>query len=155
MSTTEHQDPVPQSAANDHHHLDRGGHEKPPERVSWAVLALALVAQVLVVLDISVVNTALPTIGADLQLGQHLRRVRPGSGAPSRIRRPRRKAQTGEHLIQDELRVVVDHLRRRQTLTEEPQDGGDRDSGTPHARDPAHDAVINDDTIHDVDRNAG
>jgi MFS family permease len=36
--------------------------------MSWAVLALALVAQVLVVLDISVVNTALPTIGADLQL---------------------------------------------------------------------------------------
>ena len=67
MSTTEHQDPVPPSAANDHH-LDPGGQEKPPERVSWAVLALALVAQVLVVLDISVVNTALPTIGADLQL---------------------------------------------------------------------------------------
>jgi EmrB/QacA subfamily drug resistance transporter len=38
------------------------------ERRSWAVLALALVAQVLVVLDISVVNTALPTIGADLGL---------------------------------------------------------------------------------------
>ena len=36
--------------------------------MSWAVLALALVAQVLVVFDISVVNTALPTIGADLQL---------------------------------------------------------------------------------------
>lgn len=68
MSTTEHQDPVPQSAANHHHRLDSGGSEKPPERVSWAVLVLALVAQVLVVLDISVVNTALPTIGADLQL---------------------------------------------------------------------------------------
>src|SRR6478752_1428169 len=64
MSTTEHQDPVPQSAANDHHHLER--REKPPERRSWAVLALALVAQVLVVLDISVVNTALPTIGGAL-----------------------------------------------------------------------------------------
>lgn len=37
-------------------------------RVSWAVLALALTAQVLVVLDISVVNTALPAIGAALQL---------------------------------------------------------------------------------------
>jgi EmrB/QacA subfamily drug resistance transporter len=35
---------------------------------SWAVLALALVAQVLVVLDISVVNTALPTIGRALSL---------------------------------------------------------------------------------------
>ena len=67
MSTTERQDPVTQSAANDHHR-DPGGPQKPPERVSWAVLVLALVAQVLVVLDISVVNTALPTIGADLQL---------------------------------------------------------------------------------------
>ena len=38
------------------------------QRRSWAVLALALVAQVLVVLDISVVNTALPTIGDALSL---------------------------------------------------------------------------------------
>ena len=67
MSTTERQDPVPQSAANDQHR-DPGEPGKPPERRSWAILALALVAQVLVVLDISVVNTALPTIGADLQL---------------------------------------------------------------------------------------
>ena len=37
-------------------------------RKSWVVLALALAAQVLVVLDISVVNTALPTIGRDLHL---------------------------------------------------------------------------------------
>ena len=37
-------------------------------RRSWSVLAMALVAQVLVVLDISVVNTALPTIGAELHL---------------------------------------------------------------------------------------
>lgn len=35
---------------------------------SWTVLAVALVAQVLVVLDISVVNTALPTIGSSLRL---------------------------------------------------------------------------------------
>ena len=69
MSTTKRtQDPVPQSGANEARHLDHGGPGKPPERRSWAVLALALVAQVLVVLDISVVNTALPTIGADLQL---------------------------------------------------------------------------------------
>src|SRR4051812_15842534 len=67
MSTTERQDPAPQSAANENH-PDLGGPEKPPERRSWAVLALALVAQVLVVLDISVVNTALPTIGDDLKL---------------------------------------------------------------------------------------
>ena len=38
------------------------------ERRSWALLAVALAAQVLVVLDISVVNTALPTIGRSLQL---------------------------------------------------------------------------------------
>ena len=35
---------------------------------SWAVLAVALTAQILVVLDISVVNTALPTIGRSLHL---------------------------------------------------------------------------------------
>ena len=67
MSTTEHHQPTSQSTANGHHR-DPGGRGKPPERLSWAVLALALVAQILVVLDISVVNTALPTIGADLQL---------------------------------------------------------------------------------------
>jgi EmrB/QacA subfamily drug resistance transporter len=39
------------------------------DRRSWAVLAVALTAQVLVVLDISVVNTALPTIGRSLRLG--------------------------------------------------------------------------------------
>jgi EmrB/QacA subfamily drug resistance transporter len=38
-------------------------------RRSWAVLALALTAQILVVLDISVVNTALPSIGRSLRLG--------------------------------------------------------------------------------------
>ena len=37
-------------------------------RKPWTVLVLALVAQVLVVLDISVVNTALPTIGESLGL---------------------------------------------------------------------------------------
>ncbi len=37
-------------------------------RRSWTLLAVALAAQVLVVLDISVVNTALPTIGASLDL---------------------------------------------------------------------------------------
>lgn len=37
-------------------------------RKSWAVLAVALTAQILVVLDISIVNTALPTIGQSLQL---------------------------------------------------------------------------------------
>ena len=40
--------------------------EDAPRR-SWAVLVLALAAQVLVVLDISVVNTALPRIGQALE----------------------------------------------------------------------------------------
>jgi predicted MFS family arabinose efflux permease len=38
-------------------------------RKSWGILALALTAQILVVLDISVVNTALPAIGESLRLG--------------------------------------------------------------------------------------
>src|SRR5664279_5303933 len=51
------------------HHADHPHDvETDGPRTSWAVLAVALVAQVLVVLDISVVNTALPSIGADLQL---------------------------------------------------------------------------------------
>jgi len=41
--------------------------EKGP-RTSWTMLAVALAAQILVVLDISVVNTALPSIGRDLGL---------------------------------------------------------------------------------------
>jgi EmrB/QacA subfamily drug resistance transporter len=43
-------------------------HPGPEPSQSWAVLVVALVAQVLVVLDISIVNTALPTIGRNLQL---------------------------------------------------------------------------------------
>jgi EmrB/QacA subfamily drug resistance transporter len=42
--------------------------EQPVPPRSWGVLILVLVAQVLVVLDISVVNTALPTIGRSLDL---------------------------------------------------------------------------------------
>ena len=45
-----------------------------PEREksrSWSVLIVALIAQTLVVLDISVVNTALPTIGESLRLDSH------------------------------------------------------------------------------------
>ena len=51
-------------AATPGHH---GGTDDEP-RKSWVVLALALAAQILVVLDISVVNTALPSIGRDLHL---------------------------------------------------------------------------------------
>ncbi len=46
------------------HHVD----EPDPPKKSWALLAVALAAQILVVLDISVVNTALPSIGSALHL---------------------------------------------------------------------------------------
>ncbi len=42
--------------------------EQHEHRKSWALLGVALAAQILVVLDISVVNTALPTIGRSLRL---------------------------------------------------------------------------------------
>ena len=49
--------------------LQAADHPASEPSRSWSVLAVALVAQVLVVLDISVVNTALPTIGSSLGLG--------------------------------------------------------------------------------------
>ncbi|HEX8082136.1 MAG TPA: MFS transporter [Jatrophihabitans sp.] len=54
--------------AHAHHTGAHHGDTDNGPRKSWAVLALALAAQILVVLDISVVNTALPTIGRDLGL---------------------------------------------------------------------------------------
>lgn len=54
-----------------HGHAPGPDHHLGPDdgpRKSWVVLALALAAQILVVLDISVVNTALPSIGRDLDL---------------------------------------------------------------------------------------
>ena len=42
---------------------------RPASKKSWDLLAVALAAQILVVLDISVVNTALPSIGRSLSLG--------------------------------------------------------------------------------------
>ncbi|WP_298515808.1 MFS transporter [uncultured Nocardioides sp.] len=46
-----------------------GHHPEPGEvRRPWTVLALLLAAQFMVVLDVSVVNVALPSIGADLHL---------------------------------------------------------------------------------------
>ena len=68
MSTTEHHRPSFHSRRRTTTTLTPAAPGSLRSAVSWAVLALALVAQVLVVLDISVVNTALPTIGADLQL---------------------------------------------------------------------------------------
>ncbi len=57
MSHTAHHTPTEEAAP------EEGGHKK-----SWALLAVALAAQILVVLDISVVNTALPSIGRALQM---------------------------------------------------------------------------------------
>jgi EmrB/QacA subfamily drug resistance transporter len=60
--TDSHTDPHAGAHADPAAPEDRGPHR------SWAVLAVALTAQILVVLDISVVNTALPTIGRSLSL---------------------------------------------------------------------------------------
>src|SRR5436309_12664273 len=57
---------VPRTAAGMHHPQPSTDDDGP--RRSWAVLAVALTAQILVVLDISVVNTALPSIGRSLSL---------------------------------------------------------------------------------------
>lgn len=52
--------------AHHDHPVEHQDDEGP--RTSWALLGVALAAQILVVLDISVVNTALPTIGQSLHL---------------------------------------------------------------------------------------
>ncbi|MEP6817078.1 MAG: MFS transporter [Marmoricola sp.] len=63
------------SDGHGHGHGHDAAHQAEPHsaaddgpRRPWTVLALALTAQILVVLDISVVNTALPTIGRALHL---------------------------------------------------------------------------------------
>src|SRR3978361_2023535 len=78
MSTTETPAITQGPAARKQHR--RSGHAPhvpglPPQgdgddgaRRPWTVLVIALAAQILVVLDISVVNTALPTIGRSLHL---------------------------------------------------------------------------------------
>ncbi|HEU5037369.1 MAG TPA: hypothetical protein VFT70_10205, partial [Nocardioides sp.] len=60
-------------AAHGHNHGHRhrhgaAGHESDGPRRPWTVLALMLAAQVMVVLDVSVVNVALPSIASDLHL---------------------------------------------------------------------------------------
>jgi EmrB/QacA subfamily drug resistance transporter len=50
------------------HHPQVATDDEHGPRKSWALLGVALAAQILVVLDISVVNTALPTIGRSLHL---------------------------------------------------------------------------------------
>ena len=64
MSTTPvHTPPATAAAHPCESHGDKEGSKK-----SWALLGVALAAQILVVLDISVVNTALPSIGRALSL---------------------------------------------------------------------------------------
>jgi EmrB/QacA subfamily drug resistance transporter len=60
--------PHVQTHVTHHGHAPTHHDETEGPRKSWVVLALALAAQILVVLDISVVNTALPSIGRDLHL---------------------------------------------------------------------------------------
>jgi EmrB/QacA subfamily drug resistance transporter len=65
-------DPVPTTGPSPnrpaHSPIPPQSDHAPQQTQSWAVLALALIAQILVVLDISVVNAALPTIGRSLRL---------------------------------------------------------------------------------------
>ena len=65
---TDTQDPHAGAHTNPHAPAGPGEPEDSGPRRSWAVLAVALTAQILVVLDISVVNTALPSIGRPLTL---------------------------------------------------------------------------------------
>ena len=71
MSHTVHPEPVAPTATHHGQHPsahDGPAHEGSGPKKSWALLAIALAAQILVVLDISVVNTALPSIGSALHL---------------------------------------------------------------------------------------
>ncbi|HEX5562338.1 MAG TPA: MFS transporter [Nocardioidaceae bacterium] len=63
-----HQHTTPHTGARPEPHARPDAPEDSGPRRSWAVLAVALTAQILVVLDISVVNTALPSIGRSLTL---------------------------------------------------------------------------------------
>jgi EmrB/QacA subfamily drug resistance transporter len=65
--------PAAEPAAPAHGHSARPapGHPSPPAdepRRPWTVFALMIAAQFMVILDVSVVNVALPSISADLQL---------------------------------------------------------------------------------------
>lgn len=69
MSHTAHTEQAPHAGHHPHpgQHPATDGEDSGPKK-SWALLAVALAAQILVVLDISVVNTALPSIGSALRL---------------------------------------------------------------------------------------
>lgn len=57
----------PVHAHNRHHHpAQHAPRSRPTEHVSWMVLALLAVVQFMVILDVTVVNVALPSIGSSL-----------------------------------------------------------------------------------------
>ncbi len=63
--------PPAHDAQAGHHaspHHEAPDHDAPDVRRPWTVLALMLAAQIIVVLDVSVVNVALPSIATDLHL---------------------------------------------------------------------------------------
>lgn len=69
MSTELRHPPAPRAAGHHGHQPAHDDHQDHGEkRRPWTVLALMLAAQVMVVLDVSVVNVALPSIASDLRL---------------------------------------------------------------------------------------
>ena len=61
-------DPAPDPHTAHAAHAVHAAQDETGPGQPWTVLTVALVAQILVVLDISVVNTALPSIAASLKL---------------------------------------------------------------------------------------
>ena len=61
--------PVPSEPIATAHTPSSSHPDEAESKQSWALLGVTLAAQILVVLDISVVNTALPSIGRSLSLG--------------------------------------------------------------------------------------
>lgn len=68
MSTELHHPPSNHGGHHAPHTPAHDGHESDAPRRPWTVLVLMLAAQVMVVLDVSVVNVALPSIASDLHL---------------------------------------------------------------------------------------
>ncbi len=73
MSTELSHEASPRAAGRHGHHApdssrSEDGRDHAEKRRPWTVLALMLAAQVMVVLDVSVVNVALPSIASDLHL---------------------------------------------------------------------------------------